>query len=134
MLLVHGPPPALMREGLRLCFGFRDSWSPILDLPASCVTSAALSHSVVSNSLGPMDPGIEPLSLASPALQAGFLPTREALVAQTVKHLPAVQEPGFDPWVGEDPLEKGTATHSSILAWRIPMDSPRGHKESDTTE
>ena len=41
----------------------------------------------------------------------------------------------------EDPLEEGMATHSSILAWRIPMDrgawwgySPRGHKESDTTE
>ena len=30
----------------------------------------------------------------------------------------------------EDPLEKGTATHSSILVWRIPW----GHKESDTTE
>ena len=28
----------------------------------------------------------------------------------------------FDPWVGqEDPLEAGMATHSSILAWRIPM-------------
>ena len=26
--------------------------------------------------------------------------------------------PGFDPWVGADPLEEGTATHSSILAWR----------------
>ena len=41
----------------------------------------------------------------------------------------------------EDPLEEGMGTHSSILAWRIPMDrgglvgcSPRGHKESDTTE
>ena len=41
----------------------------------------------------------------------------------------------------EDPLEKGTATHSTILAWRIPwteepgrLYSPRGHKESDTTE
>ena len=30
----------------------------------------------------------------------------------------------------EDPLEKGKATHSSILAWRIPW----GHKELDTTE
>ena len=29
---------------------------------------------------------------------------------------------GFDPWVGKTPLEKGVATHSSILAWRIPMD------------
>ena len=40
----------------------------------------------------------------------------------------------------EDPLEKGVATHSSIFAWRIPMDrslvgySPWGCKESDTTE
>ena len=35
----------------------------------------------------------------------------------------------------EDPLEKGKATHSSILDWRIPWTSiPWGHKESDTTE
>ena len=33
----------------------------------------------------------------------------------------------------EDPLEKGMATHSSILAWRIPW-SPWDHKESVTTE
>ena len=33
----------------------------------------------------------------------------------------------------EDPLEKGKATHSSILAWRIPW-STWGHKESDMTE
>ena len=43
-----------------------------------------------------------------------------SLVAQLVKNLPAKQET----WVGslgwEDPLEKGKATHSSILAWRIP--------------
>ena len=30
--------------------------------------------------------------------------------------------PGFDPWVGKILLEEGMATHSSILAWRIPMD------------
>ena len=35
----------------------------------------------------------------------------------------------------EDPLEKGKATHSSILAWRIHrLSSPWGRKESDTTE
>ena len=35
----------------------------------------------------------------------------------------------------EDPLEKGTATHSGILAWKIPgLYSPWGHKESDTNE
>ena len=43
-----------------------------------------------------------------------------SLVAQLIKNLPAMQEtPGrFLGW--EDPLEKGMATHSSILAWRIP--------------
>ena len=37
---------------------------------------------------------------------------------------------------GEDPLENGMATHSSSLAWRIPLtgDSPCGQKESDKTE
>jgi len=34
----------------------------------------------------------------------------------------------------EDPLEKGTATHSSILAWRVPWTIPWGHKESHMTE
>ena len=42
------------------------------------------------------------------------------LVAQLVKNLPAIQET-LDLSLGwEDPLEKGTATHSSIVAWRIP--------------
>ena len=41
---------------------------------------------------------------------------------------------------GEDPLEEGTATHSSLLAWRshgqrsLAGHSPQGHKESDMTE
>ena len=39
-----------------------------------------------------------------------------SLVAQMVKNLPAVQRPRFNPWVWEDPLEEGMATHSSILA------------------
>ena len=43
-----------------------------------------------------------------------------SLVAQTVKNLPAVQETWFRSPGQEDPLEKGMATHSSILAWRIP--------------
>ena len=43
-------------------------------------------------------------------------------VAQTVKHLPAMQETQVGCLSWEDPLEKEMATHSSILAWRIPMD------------
>ena len=53
---------------------------------------------------------------------------RASLVAQTVKNLPAVQET-LIPFLGrEAPLEKGMATHSSILAWRIPWtEEPAGH-------
>ena len=43
-----------------------------------------------------------------------------SLVAQLVKHLPAMQETWVQSLGWEDPLEKGKATHFSILAWRIP--------------
>ena len=43
-----------------------------------------------------------------------------SLVAQLVKNLPAMQETCVRSLGWEDPLEKGTATRSSILAWRIP--------------
>ena len=53
-------------------------------------------------------------------------------MAQSVKNPPAMGKTWFDPGLGshrvrkvqgwEDPLEEGMATHSSILAWRIPMD------------
>ena len=44
-----------------------------------------------------------------------------SLVAQLVKNLPAMQETWVQSLDWEDPLEKGKATHSSILAWRIPL-------------
>ena len=65
------------------------------------------------------------------------------LLAQTVKNLPAMQETywrhGFNPCIREIPLEKGMATHSSILAWRISQTNPKGYspwgpKESDMAE
>ena len=37
---------------------------------------------------------------------------------------------GFDPWVGKIPLEEGMATHSSILAWRIPWTEEYGRLQS----
>ena len=43
-------------------------------------------------------------------------------MAQTVKNLPATQESWVLSLAWEDPLEEGMATHSSILAWRIPVD------------
>ena len=45
------------------------------------------------------------------------------LVAQTVKNPPAVREAWVQSLGWEDPPEEGMATHSSILAWRIPMDT-----------
>ena len=59
-----------------------------------------------------------------------------SLVAQMVKNLPTTQETRVPSLGWEDPLEKGMATHSSILAWRqrsLAGHSPRGHKESDMT-
>ena len=69
------------------------------------------------------------------------LPCREGeeiaqgLVAQLVKNPPAMQETWVRSLGWEDPLEKGKATHSSILAGEFHgLYSPWGHKEADTTE
>ena len=53
-----------------------------------------------------------------------------SLVAQTVKHLPAMQETWVQSLGLEDPLEKEMATHSSILAWRIPWTEEPGRLQS----
>ena len=50
----------------------------------------------------------------------------EFLVAQTVKNLPAMQETTVQSLGQEDPLEKGMATHSSVLAWEIPWTEEPG--------
>ena len=47
--------------------------------------------------------------------------TWTSLVAQTVKNLPALQETQVQSLGREDSLEKGMATHSNSLAWRIPQ-------------
>ena len=68
------------------------------------------------------------------------LPVCASLMAQMVKNLPAIQETQVRFLSWEDPLKTGMATHSSILAWKIPWTekpggySPWGCKESDTTE
>ena len=53
-----------------------------------------------------------------------------SLVAQTVKNLPAMQETRVQSLDQEDPLEKGMANHSSILAWRIPWTEEPGGLQS----
>ena len=56
----------------------------------------------------------------SKALLAYILESGASLLAQLVMNLPAMTETWVQSLDWEDPLEKGTATHSSILAWRIP--------------
>ena len=61
-------------------------------------------------------------------------------MAQMIKKLPAMQETRVQSLGQEDPLQKGMATHSSNLDWRIPwveetgMLQSMGHKELDMTE
>ena len=57
------------------------------------------------------------------------------LVAQKVKNLPAMQETQVLSLHQEDPLEKGMATHSSILAWKIPwIEEPGGLQSMGVSE
>ena len=65
---------------------------------------------------------------------------RASLVARTIKILPSMQESWIQFLSRDDSLEKGMATHSSILAGELHGQkslagySPRDHKESDNTE
>ena len=75
------------------------------------------------------------------ACNSGKLKQRTSLVAETVKRLSTMWETRVQALGWEDPLQKGMAIHSSILAWRIPwteepgrLYSPWGHKELDMTE
>ena len=82
------------------------------------------------------DPGLIYGSGRSPGEQIGY-PLQyswASLVAQLVKNLPAMQETWvwFLSW--GDPVEKGKATHSSILAWRISWTTVHGVTTLDTTK
>ena len=55
-------------------------------------------------------------------LYLSTIPLWASLVAQMVKNLPAMWETWVQSLGWEDPLEEDMATHSSILAWRIPID------------
>ena len=60
---------------------------------------------------------------------------RASLRAQLIKNLPAVQETLVRSLVQEDPLEKEMATHSCILAWRIPWtEQPGGLQSMESQE
>ena len=57
-------------------------------------------------------------------------PIGASLVPQKVKNLPAMQKTWVQSLGQEDPLEKGIATHSSILTWKIPWTEEPGGLQS----
>ena len=75
------------------------------------------------------DVGLIPVLGRSPGV-GKWQPTLASLVAQRVKHLPAMRETGVWSLGREDPVEKEMATHSSILAWRTPRMEEPGRLQS----
>ena len=61
---------------------------------------------------------------------SGLVGSRVSLVAQSVKNLPAMQKTQIGSLGQEDPLGEGMATHSSVLAWRIPWREEPGGLQS----
>ena len=87
------------------------SYSPTRDrAQASCCGSRVLTTGQAGNSL----------CVILKLLHAFSADKRTSLVAQTLKHLPTMQETQVQSLGWEDLLEKEVATHSSIFAWRIP--------------
>ena len=70
------------------------------------------------------------MSLLPHLILTAALVSEASLVAQIVKNLPAKWETWVPSLGWEDPLEKGMATHSSILAWRIPRTEEPGGLQS----
>ena len=83
---------------------------------------ASLMAQLVKSTCNARDPGLIPRSGRSTGGDIGYLLQYSwvSLVAYLVKNLPAMRETWVQSWGWEDPLEKGKATHSSILAWWIP--------------
>ena len=92
-----------------------------------------LQYSCLDNPMDRGSWGRKELDIISIAAAGTFLYSFKcvySLVAQMVKNLPAVQEIQIQSLGQEDPLEKGMATHCSILAWRIPWTEKPGRLQS----
>ena len=101
-------------------------WMPIISLSCPSWRISPSFQLLASFPLGLHIPSLVPISLISlclPNLGA-------SLLAQLVNHLPAMQETQVQSLGQEHPLEKEMATHSSILAWRIPWTEEPGRLHS----
>ena len=63
-------------------------------------------------------------------LKVGYNEMQASLVVQTIKNLPAMQETWVRSLGGEDCLQKGMATHPSILPWSVPRTEQPGVQQS----
>ena len=70
------------------------------------------------------------MGFKNPEFRCSFVTLGASLLAQMVKNPPAMWETWVPSLGREDPLEKGRATHSSILAWRIPWTEEPGRLQS----
>ena len=92
--------------------------------PCICLLGSLGSSAGKESACNAGDPGLIPGSGRSLDEGIGY-PLQyswASTVTHMVKNLPAMQETWVQSLGWEDPLEEGMATHSSILAWRIPMD------------
>ena len=102
------------------------SQTTIPNIHSQLISYVGFPHSSVGkeSSCNAVDPGLIPGLGTSSGEGIGY-PLQyswASLVAQMVKNVPAMQETWIRSLGWEDPLEEGKATHSSILAWRIPID------------
>ena len=108
------PEKSVCRTRINSCVT-RNSFLAFLSHPHSIVVSIPACHT--------RDPGSFPR-------QGGNTPFWASLVAQRLTRLPAMRETWVRSLGQEDPLEKEMATHSSILAWRIPWTEEPGGLQS----
>ena len=90
------------------------------------------SSAVTESACSAGEPNLIPGSVRSPGGGIGY-PLQyswASLVLQVVKNPPEIRETWFQPRGWEDPPEEGMATHSSVLAWRIPGTEEPGELES----
>ena len=108
-----------------------------LHLSQNTLSSASLIAQLVKNRPAMQETPVRiPGSGSSPGEGIGY-PLQyswASLVAQLVKNTPAMRKTWVQSLGWEDPLEKGKATHSSILAWRIPWTVYSMGSQRDTTE
>ena len=95
---------------------------PTLCNHMDCNPPGSFVHGILQARILEWEPFPSPGYLPNPGIEPGFPPLllETSLVAHTVKHLPTMRETRVQSLGWKDLLEKEMATHSTILAWRIP--------------